>query len=234
MGDFYVTLQSDSSSAHFPENKGSNFRNHFGEPIRLENDKYEVALAECSYVYSSTLIEQKGWIWGVINNKTGTVRTKHFEAGPEIRTIDELVNLLFEDDAYVRVSGKRAELFVTNKDIIVSFNPKITDILGFDEESQSFVHDIFERIGNTQLYVYCNVIENQRVGNEMVPMLRKMANTGLHDEISTRTFAQLQYIDVAFSDIDHIWMYLKNESGETPLSVKGSFSATLHFRRKRY
>jgi len=41
---------------HFPDNTISSFRNHYGEPIRIDNS-FEVALVEYSYVHSAVLLD---------------------------------------------------------------------------------------------------------------------------------------------------------------------------------
>ena len=56
MGDFYITLQSDSSSNHSEENTMSNFRNYLAIPIKLEHESYEVAMVECTYNHSSAFV----------------------------------------------------------------------------------------------------------------------------------------------------------------------------------
>ena len=49
MGDFYITLQSDSSSDHFEHNKISDFRNWLASSVKVDPYMYEVALVECIY-----------------------------------------------------------------------------------------------------------------------------------------------------------------------------------------
>ena len=89
-------------------------------------------------------------------------------------------------------------------------------------------------MGKTQLYVYCNIIAPQRVGDQLAPLLRKFPFTGTHDEIISKSFNNPQYIDVASLSISNIHMWIRTEDGVPPPIKLGSFSATLHFRRKKF
>ena len=85
-----------------------------------------------------------------------------------------------------------------------------------------------------KLFLYLNIIESKHVGGDMVPLLKRMTYDGIDGQIQIRSFPHLQYIDVAAVEIPYIWMYMKTECGIPPPISKGNFSATLHFRRKRY
>ena len=150
MEDFYVTLQSDSSSSHYPENTLTSFRNHFSEPIRLENDRYEVALVECSYVNSQAIIERKFLVRTTMSmeDPNKPVKTLKSPFGSEILSANDIAQALSDDVMSIKIKGKRAVKRCKYKDYKVQFNSKVAKILGFDAGSQKFAHDVFERIGN--------------------------------------------------------------------------------------
>jgi hypothetical protein len=258
---------------HFPSNKITSFKNHLGEPIRLD-DGFEVALVECSYVHSSVIIHSGEVIgntidpeftitaprdlyscielvgvleeWKVENNfhshainyisdefdisqiqSAFKLTRDQVKSRVTLPSNDRVANFDIQNDEF----NKTARVVKVNN---FNFKPRIKYMLGWSEHEQKYRHNIFDSALRTQLYVYCDVIQNQRVGGDSVPLLRKMSYVGKHDEITTRTFQHLQYINVAYSDFDTIWIYIRDEIGE-PLPVStGSFSCTLHFRRKRY
>jgi len=88
--------------------------------------------------------------------------------------------------------------------------------------------------GKTRMFIYTDVVENQYVGHQMAPLLRISTYDGKDKHIKTVDFPHLQYIPVCKPYIEHILMYIRSESGEMLPFEHGTFSATLHFRRRRY
>jgi len=116
----------------------------------------------------------------------------------------------------------------------IEWTPKINTILGYDEAAQEYIHPVFGFAGASTIFVYCDIVEPQRVGDNYVPLLRKLTNNGKHGDLLTREFQQLHYIDLKYEEFDTIHMYIRTESGEPPSFGSGPFSATLHFRPKPY
>lgn len=223
MDSFYITLQSDASMKHFPANSISSFKNHYGEPIRID-DGFEVALVECSYVHSSVLVDSGEYI-GVCED-TGT----KIKARRPIFDVFDLVDIIKmhvawmaknagkefmqKDRGVMHYSTSRANLELERDSKTglvkvvtcsgIELLPRIKYMLGWSDDKNSFIYNVFEPALRTQLYVYCNIIENQRVGGELAPLLRKMTYVGKHDQIVTRNFPHLQYMDVAYTEFDTI------------------------------
>lgn len=238
---------------HFPDNAISSFRNHYAEPIRLDNT-FEVAMVECSYVHSRVLVDQGGEI-GTCEDTGEKIKALMpiFDVFEIVDTIKMFVawrarnvgkEYVSKDRGvqYYTTSRANLELEKDKKNGLVRVRtcsgieliPRLKYVLGWSEDKQAFIYSVFEPALRTQLYVYCNIIENQRVGGDVAPLLRKMTYVGNHDQIITRNFPHLQYVDVAYTEFDTIWMYIRHETGFPPAFVTGSFSCTLHFRRKRY
>lgn len=225
MEDVYITLQSDSSEMHFPNNNISNFRNRFAVPLIADRESYEVALVECSYVHSNTFISSGELLFHKDENRT---EPGHY-ADRDIHTLAELIECLKKLEVDLTITNGTA----TRLDPIVWWAPKLYNIIGYHKIPGKGPLPIHMENGNTQIYVYCDIVDLQRVGSEMVPLLRKMDYKGKHAEVLTRSFLHLQYMSLSRSDIDCIHLYIKNEEGRNLPFTFGSFSATLHFRRKR-
>ena len=240
MGDFYITLQSDSSLDYFPNNTISNFKNHFSETVRLE-DEFEVALVECSYVHSSLLVCKGDKIGDAIGlNRKGEIHAKRdlldvADLEAELEQYKNEVDPLHNDILIIYQEMYSMENVSFIKEVKnFKFTPRLENVLGWSNERKDYSLGIFPSATRTQLYVYCSIIEGQRVGSEVLPLLRKMSYVGKHNEIMTRSFSHLQYASVGYNEIDNIWIYIRNESGDPPPFTSGTFSCTLHFRRKRY
>jgi hypothetical protein len=267
MSDFYITLQSDSSSLLNEQNKTSNFRNYLASTIRVDHESYEVALVECTYTHSNNLIQKGEILYGFsLKNvefkdtsrrqldKETIINQQQYTATKDCQNIEELVEMLNKiapESIFKIAQNGRIEFhpdFNQIKSALykIVLQPKIAGILGYENTKEWLkykhgnnnaligYHRHYFQTGQSRLYVYANIIENQFIGNTMAPLLRQFNYTGEHEKITTKTFAQLQYINLATPEFDHIHMYIKTESGNPPPFTVGAFSATLHFRRKRY
>jgi len=231
MGDFYVTLLSDASQKYYPNNTISNFRNKLADPIRLNSRKYEVALVDCVYVHSEIVIE-KGEL-------LHTYKGKNYHAANDIVSVNELVTWINDPskpwfkDFYISNGAVVAR--TSDKGVyLADWTPRIRAMLGYDEQEKAYIHKKYSHAGTSLIFVYCNIVQPQRVGDSFVPLLRRMTNHGAHGEITTREFEHLQYLDVVYDAFDEIHVYIKTEDGHPPSFVVGPFSITLHFRQKMY
>lgn len=227
MGDIYFTLQSDASASHYPDNKITNFRNLFAVPLQIESGAYEVALVECCYVHSSVWIE-KGEVIGESNlSQVGIMK-----ADENILSITDLYAYLLKYNIRLELNFQSG--FVLGVSDEIEWSPKLRAILGYCDIEKAYIYPYYMQSGNTQMYIYCDIVDLQRVGHEMVPLLRKMDYTGENGKVLTRSFSHLQYVSLSRDDISGVHMYIKNEAGENLPLTFGSFSATLHLRRRRF
>jgi hypothetical protein len=227
MGDFYITLQSDASALHYPKNTISNFRNRFAVPLKLDSKAYEVALVECCYVHSNVIV-RAGEVMGYYTNVHG--EPAKINPNRDIYTLKDLQDFLRVIKFEMVMEGGYVDYITPS----IKWSSKMCHILGYSADTDTYPYPAHAQGGNTQMFLYCDIVDLQRVGNEMVPLLRKMDYSGEHGKVLTRSFAHLQYIDLSREEIDTVHMYIKNEDGENLPFVFGSFSATLHLRRKRY
>ena len=178
MDSFYITLQSDSSLDHFPSNTITSFRNHFGEPIRLD-EHFEVALVECSYVHSSRIFA-KGEFLGRIGDGEG--RVEDLKAPVDLFSVEDIAIAVTEQKqtarhSYIRLGfesieprprgeGKKtASIHNTVKQVVLDKEnfgpiPRLYHILRWDRETNWYNLEVFGPHGKTQLYVIlCNIRE---------------------------------------------------------------------------
>jgi hypothetical protein len=241
MGDFYLTMRSDSSPDHFPLNTITSFRNKFSLPLTL--DSYEVALVDCTYVHSERMIKKdellgKQYIVtsgsSIADNTIRKLSASNLQdrivriyAQQDIHSLEELIEDLKSSNVNISLSHHRLV-----NDNGMKWTEKLNNIFGY--ENREYMHEVFFKSGQTQLFLYCDIIELQRVGNEMAPLLRAITHEGKHRQITYRTFQHLQYVPVTYDYVEFAHMYILNENGLPPPFTVGSFSATLHFRRKQF
>jgi len=137
------------------------------------------------------------------------------------------------------------------------FSPKLVDILGLPEPTLMFAYmlkensnlpelvtghrllgegsnPVFVNCGNTKLFVYCDIIRPQYVGDVMAPCLRVVNYAGEYRRPKTLEFIHPQYYDLSVSEFDTIHLYILNEVGEHVSFEFGNFTATLRFREKKF
>ena len=71
MGEKIITVLSNASLDHYPQNKISNFRNKLYSPISLTDGDYEIAVLGCSYNASKVIISENDEIGKYFNPDTG-------------------------------------------------------------------------------------------------------------------------------------------------------------------
>ena len=71
----------------------------------------------------------------------------------------------------------------------------------------SDLHDI------ASIYVYCNIVQPQIVGNTSVPLLRTIAVSGKSGDVITKTFNNIRYVPVQTVFREHYRAALKQPVG---------------------
>jgi len=273
MSEFYITLQSDSSSEILSENKISDFRNYLSSPITLNSNKYEVGMVECSYPQATNTIPIETKLFKMyLESPVGSDGQKYsFTADTALHNISDLLkamNLHPESNQFVNFqlqSGYvNCKIHLPNNHRLKLYIPeKISNQLGFDLGTKLFEtekgnryrgievtssslegHDSVTRaefvphfnVGNTRLFVYCDIVESSHIGNTLAPILRTFVNQSetKQEAILTSSFRQILYYPVTVQSFDNIRILIRTETGDPPSFMYGTFSCTLHFRPHSY
>jgi hypothetical protein len=164
-----------------------------------------------------------------------------------IHSLDQLVTTLntFDNGIQFKIVKDRCKV-----DIKLTFNGKIflhdrvQAILGIDiDPSKVYASNvpvtvegtqkpIFD-VGSRKIYVYADCIQDQRVGDQMAPILRILDYTGVDNSLVIKSFTNPHYIKLSKDYVDNIRIYLRTEIGEDLPLTFGTTSCTLHFREKR-
>jgi len=128
-------------------------------------------------------------------------------------------------------------IFNTSARVLFMMSQKLATILGFDDHIQIETHgkdtvglnapDILG--GMHHIFVYCDIIERQVVGDSYVPLLRMVNIKGAEGAAVTETIRPY-YLPVCISDFDTISIELCSEYGEKIPFDYGQSTVVLHFR----
>ena len=145
-----------------------------------------------------------------------------------------------------------------NNNITFSFNPRthkvkvtlaakhyialfgqMTKILGFGGDDLKILKSkespyVAELHSITFIYVYCNIVQPQIVGNTMVPLLRTIPVSGNSGDVITKTFTNIQYVPVQTKSFEDIEILLRTDTGDPVPFERGKVIATLYFRKQSY
>ncbi len=104
---------------------------------------------------------------------------------------------------------------------------------GFDTtEKASFYPDMAG--GASTLYVYCNAVSNQIVGDTMAPLLRTVNIEGqAHDNVHL-VYQDVHYVSVLSKELSEIRINIRDDTGQLVDFKSGKVMAKLHFRRHRH
>ena len=116
-------------------------------------------------------------------------------------------------------------------------SPEFAEVLGFTpyqllegEGVARYTHDIHR--GVNLVYVYCNVVDSQIVGDVYAPLLRTVAVKGGYGDVISEIFDRPHYVNVNTDEVSMIEINIKDDTG-TDLSFQfGKVLCKLHFRQK--
>ena len=86
----------------------------------------------------------------------------------------------------------------------------------------------------TSIYIYCNIVQPQIVGNTMVPLLRTIPVTGNSGDVITKTFTNIQYVPVQTKSFEDIEILLRTDTGDPVPFEREKVIVTLYFRKQSY
>ena len=113
----------------------------------------------------------------------------------------------------------------------------ISSILGFEKvdwQMQSTVasHHVDVQGGFHSMYVYCNAVEPQIVGDVYAPLLRTVGVSGENGETVVHNFINPHYLSVNADELNTLEINIKDDTGENVSFLSGKTICKLHFRKK--
>ncbi len=180
--DFYITPPSNTSADAFPNNTASEYMTKLSRRIQLSGE-WEVALHTISYVKWNTIKLSGESIHYVVNGtkKVGSPLKDYYTTVQEY-VADVNASIPKEDKEKITFAIRSGKVTVTlESGYAVHLRKEQAIILGFLTFGDS---DIVKKITvtetgsheanlhrETSIYVYCDIIQPQIVGNKTVPLL---------------------------------------------------------------
>ena len=244
---FYLHLPSNASLDKFPTNTLTEYRVCLPQTISLTGD-WEVALTEIHYPHS----------W---NNVQGNFENRFYLRNQElddmweplivppgyytsaadlIAKINKVINAndRFKDELQLSFDtlNRKVTVHLQNKTEVYFYG--IGQTLGFSPNKVISRTSTAERAvdlehGFHDLYVYCDMIQSQYVGDALVPLLRIVPVEGKDGERICKSFIRPQYLPVSRKQFESIEVNIKRDTGENVPFELGKVLLTLHFRQSR-
>lgn len=255
MSEFYLNLPSNTNKslgAH-RENTSSEFRIRLPTDIHLKG-QWEVALVEAQHPYSwdNVPLQSEGSILSnelvVVETATGNATSVYLWPG-YYDNIDHLLAAIhyykdhpekkFLKDAFqmsFSLINRRVNIKL-KEGCELLLSQHLAYILGFksttvnSNSTAQYPPDM--RGGIDSLYVYCDLVSPQIVGDSMQPLLRILPVGGHYGDVVHRVFVAPHYMDVLQKDFSSVTITIKTDR-DLPVPFKfGKSVMKLHFRRKQ-
>lgn len=244
---FYRHLPSNSSLDKFPNNTLTEYRVCLPQTVRLTGE-WEVALTEIHYPHSWNNVQgnfqnrfylrnqELSEVWEVLIIPPG-----HYSSIEAILSkMKELVDneKRFTDDASFSYDTLRRKVTVHLQNNVELFFGDIGYVLGFSPKEVISKTSTAEREadldhGCHDLYVYCDIIQPQYVGDALVPLLRIVPVEEKDGQRVSKSFVRPQYVPVNRKQFESTEVNIKRDTGETVPFEFGRVLLTLHFRQSR-
>ena len=121
-----------------------------------------------------------------------------------------------------------AELYFGDIGYVLRFSPE--DVISKSSTAERGV-DLEHSFPD--LYVYCDIIQPQYVGDTLVPLLRIIPVEGEDGQRISKSFMRPQYLPVSRKQFESIEVNVKSDAGEPAPFEFGRVLLTLHFRQSR-
>ena len=239
---FYLHLPSNASLDKFPTNTLTEYRVCLPQTISLSGD-WEVALTEIHYPHS----------W---NNVQGNFQDRFYLRDQEldgmweplivasvadlITKFNEVINAndRFKDDVQLSLDTLNRKVTVHLQNKVEVYFSDIGQMLGFSPNKVISRTSTAEQAvdlehGFHDLYVYCDIIQSQYVGDALVPLLRIVPVEGNDGKRISKSFIRPQYLPVSRKQFETIEVNIKRDTGESVPFELGKVLLTLHFRQSR-
>lgn len=249
--NFYLTLPSNSSFTYFPHNKTTNFSTKLPKSIQLEGE-WSVGIVEFQYPCTMFTVQDNNNIMYITKqmkdpNEAQLTRITYKSHIPtsSYENIEDVITALNSRESFKLRHDKISKLVTLTGDInnliSLKFSPVLSLQLGFDPNTDV----AFKRTGKfpanlylglpSQLYIYCDIVEPQMVGDVMSPLLRIVSLDPIkyvYGSNKMHVFSPPHYIPVMRREFDTIEIDIRSDTGENIPFQFGTSCVKLHFIRR--
>lgn len=242
---FYTTCPSNASMSIYPDNTQASFKINLPKRLYLQN-KYEVALVEIQYPVSWLTLGRNEAIEIMYGTRLETIQVKPMMYNTIEEVLYFLMSSIMKRSSKMNYKARAVSInefkggiihYVLEDDCKMRMTQGLADVLGFTPNAwitgsgeSMYPPDI--RRGLNSMYVYCNVVDSQIVGDVYAPLLRTVAVRGQRNQVISQTFEKPHYVSVNTDEVSTIEINIKDDTGENISFQSGKVICKLHFRQK--
>ena len=253
---FYITLPSESSKELFPENNPSEYTVRLPRWVHL-NGHWKIGLHSIAYTVWNIirhLDEPISFMEGGKEGKGGKMR-KHYSSVKEyVSSINKSLKESHNGKSLEDKSNEIVFSYELNGKVAVKLSPgyavrlrrEQAIVLGFMTfEDSSETHDIenAQETGpykanlyrETNIHVYCDIVQPQIAGDKMAPLLAVVPCQETYDTYETLYAVEnIHYIPVQTKSFQNIKVHLRSSTEESIPFEHGRATITLHVKPLNY
>lgn len=253
--NFYLSLLSNSSMDYYPENTTANFSTKLPKTIKLEGE-WSVALVEIQYPCTLyTVQEFDNIIYMTIATKLENEEEDsliHYKTHIPVTNYDNIEHIvkaanaigLFKDRVMFVYDDMTSMISVQilDKEIItLKLSPKLGFQLGFEPNVNLVYNKRAKYPANlylglpSQLFIYCDIIAPQIVGDVMASLLRIIpleTYKYTYGSNKMHVFSPPYYLPIIRREFDTIEIDIRSSVGEKIPFQFGTSYVKLHFQRR--
>ena len=251
---FYITLPSESSKKLFPENNPSEYTVRLPRWIQLKGH-WEIGLHSIAYTpwnIIQYLDEPISFMEGGKKGKGGKMRKHYFSVKEYIDGINDSLKESHVDKSLVDKSNEIEFIYESNGKVKVRLSPGYTVrlrreqaiVLGFmifEDPAETYDIENAEETGmykanlyrETNIHVYCDIVQPQIVGDKMVPLVAVVPC----QKTTSETFyavENIHYIPVQTKVFENIKVHLRSSTEEPIPFENGRAAITQHLKPLNY
>lgn len=253
MDNFYISLPSNSSFNHYPDNKPGHFYTTLPKNIELSGD-YEIGLSEIIFPNSYNNVHDKSLgfkivFQSVINDEDASNEAQFYylESGlyPSLNFLTLSLNNLLRKNNFQNIisfrydnTSKRFFLSIEITGIKIVLTDTLAEIIGFHETEFEGIQTVSSFSGDIHLdtfvvYLYCDLVEHRLVGDVLAPLLRTIPIINKLNDVTHHIYEKPHYIPLAKRHFNIVEILLASDSGKELNFKSGKSVVTLHIRPKR-
>ena len=241
----------------FPENKLNNFTTRLQAQLNLGDvGAWEVGLTELHYprnwfnvadpLFRASLEDKEEWCVTLCRDRDQVAHTNHwlnpghYDRVSEVcevfnRRLREYVDLVFDEVMNkVKVKLKKNQKITLTKPLAAAMG--LPDVMLSAKSHDAFYRG--SRVTNKipdikSLYVYCDLVNHQFVGDTRVPLLRIVPVRGEHGDYVTHIYETVQYLPTKGGSVQTVEVDIRDDTGKPIPFEPGRVIVTLHLRRAR-
>lgn len=253
MGDFFLTLPSNSSMTQYPTNHAGQYYTKLPQAIDLSGKDYEVGLAEIQLPnFYKNIPEEKAWIFWRSHPEDAHqylfLQEGRYDTGE--RLVAALNAVIGNYNAHKKRetkpkffynhASKKVTLKLRRSNQFIMISPLLADLMHLPGRLLQGPLDmegggVLDLHSDTQtMYVYCDLVAHRQVGDTMVPLLRIVPATDKSKNVVYHIFEKPHYQPLARHQFNTIEILLSADTGETMSFEGGKTVVTLHLRPRRH